>query len=325
MEYYLSVEQKTFSIQKNWVSSCQSHFFIKKLNKISSNDKAQKEGYMSDNLLNYILNKIRDLPPLPESTHKILQIAGNNASSAKDLAKVLEKDLSLTTKVLKLVNSSFYGFSREISTISQAVVYLGFNTIKSLVLTASSYDTLNKDVVSYELEKGMLWKHSIACASCSRLIAKEIKYSDPEEAYIAGLIHDIGKLMIDQYANNLFKLILEKVTTDAISFDKAEKEVLGFDHPEIGSKIAQKWNFPLSLVESISYHHQPENATNHKELTYIVHLANTITAMAGIGIGNDSLQYNFQPNTLDILQLKEENVQNYIIQLSEIINKDIVS
>lgn len=279
---------------------------------------------MVNNLMDNILNRIKDLPPLPDSVQKIIEITNSHKASATDLSKVLERDQALTSKILKLVNSSYYGFSREITTISQATMLLGFNTIKSLALTATSYNLLNRNLPAYEMEKGMLWQHSIACATACRLIAKQIKYPNPEEAYISGLIHDIGKLMLDQYASDLFKQIITLTTTSEIPFDIAEKEILGFDHAQIGGKIAENWNFPITLVEAISHHHQPEEAKQNQTLTYIVHLADTITEMIGIGIGNDSLKYAFQPDTLTILNLGEELVQSLILQLSELMNAELI-
>ena len=184
-----------------------------------------------------LLNKIKELPPLPESIPQILEIIRRPDSSAQDLARVFERDPTLTASILKLANSSFYGFNREISTISHAIVCLGFDTIKSIALAASTQDMLNDGLSAYKLEKGMLWQHSTTCAICARMVAQRIKYRDCEEAYIAGLLHDIGKIILSSFAEEQYDQILEKTKDNKTPFNIAEQEVLGYDHPQIGGKI----------------------------------------------------------------------------------------
>ncbi len=270
---------------------------------------------MSKITLARLLFKVKEMPPLPQSIAQILELTKSTKSSAHDLTKVCEHDPKLTVNMLKLANSSFYGFTRKISTISHAIVCLGLDTVKSIALTSSTQEMLNNEVPAYALEKGMLWQHSIACSTCARIIAKRIGFKESEEAYIAGLLLDIGKIILSNFAEDEFIRIVEKTKRDKISFDKAEQEVLGFDHPQIGARIIEKWNLPPILVEAVQYHHRPEKAETHKKLTYIVHLADAISCMLGIGLGCDGLMYVLEENTLDILGLSKDDVESIMSEL----------
>jgi putative nucleotidyltransferase with HDIG domain len=270
---------------------------------------------MSKITLAKLLVKVKDMPPLPQSIPQILELTRSTKSSAHDLAKVFERDPKLTANMLKLANSSYYGFTRKISTISHAIVCLGLDTVKSIALTSSTQEMLNNEIPAYALEKGMLWQHSICCATCARIIAKRIGFKESEEAYIAGLLLDIGKIILSNFAEDYFIEIIEKSKNNKSPFDRAEKEVLGFDHPQIGGRIIKKWNLPPILVEAVQYHHRPDKATIHKKLTYIVHLADAISCILGIGLGCDGLMYVFEENTLNILGIRKEDIESIMCEL----------
>ena len=273
---------------------------------------------MSKITLARLLIKVKCMPTLPQSITQILELTKSAKSSANDLTKVCERDPKLTTNMLKLANSPFYGFSRKISTISHAIVCLGLDTVKSIALTSSTQEMLNNEVPAYALEEGMLWQHSIGCATCARIIAKRIGFKASEEAYIAGLLLDIGKIMLSHFAEDQFVQIIEKAKNKRMPFDRAEQEVLGFDHCKIGGKIIKKWNLPSVLVEAVQYHHRPDKAKIDKKLTYIVHLADAISCMLGIGLGSDGLMYVFEENTLDVLGLQKEDTESI---MSELVDK----
>lgn len=265
-----------------------------------------------------LLIRVRDLPPLPQSIAQILELTNSAETSIQELAGVFERDPKLTASTLKLANSSFYGFSRTISTISHAIVCLGLDTVKSIALTSSTQDMLNKEIPAYALEKGMLWQHSIGCAVCARIIANRIGFKESEEAYIAGLLLDIGKIILSNFAEEQFIQIIKESKNKRIPFDRAEKDVLGFDHPQIGSRMIKRWNLPPILVDAVQYHHRPEKANNHRDITYIVHLADAISCMLGIGLGCDGLMYVFEENTLDVLGLQRDDVESI---MSELVDK----
>ena len=265
-----------------------------------------------------LLIKVRELPPLPQSVAQILELTGSAESSAKELAGVFERDPKLTVSTLKLANSSFYGFSRKISTISHAIVCLGLDTVKNIASTSSTQDMLNNEIPAYALEKGMLCQHSIGSAVCARIIAKRIGFKESEEAYIAGLLLDIGKIILSDFAEEQFIQIIKRSKSKRVPFDRAEQEVLGFDHSQIGGRMIKRWNLPPILVDAVQYHHRPEEANRHREITYIVHLADSISCMLGIGLGCDGLMYVFEENTLDVLGLQREDIESI---MSELVDK----
>jgi putative nucleotidyltransferase with HDIG domain len=265
-----------------------------------------------------LLEKIKEMPPLPQSVTQVLEISKSTKSSAQDLAKVFERDPALAANILKIANSSFYGFTRKISSITHAIVCLGLDTVKSIALTSSTQEMLSNEIPAYDLEKGMLLQHSITCATCARIIAQRIGYKDCEEAYTAGLLLDIGKVILSRFAEDQFNQIIEKTKDDKTPFNIAEQEVLGFDHPRIGGRIIKKWNLPPALIEAVQYHHQPEKAETNKTLTYIVHFADAISDMLGIGLGSDGLMYVLEENTLDILGLSKEDMESI---MSELVDK----
>ncbi|NMA86488.1 MAG: HDOD domain-containing protein, partial [Tissierellia bacterium] len=164
-----------------------------------------------------------------------------------------------------------------------------------------------------------LWTQSQTCAIVSRYIAKDIHYPRPETAYIAGLLRDIGKTILNFYVEQEYNAIVNKVEYGHMSFLDAEEEILGFNHAQVGEKIATKWNFPEELVEAIGLHHSPEKSTIDPELVSIVHIADAITMMIGISIGADGLAYNFSPFALETLSLTPIEIEQYIARSHDLI------
>ncbi len=264
-----------------------------------------------------LLSKVKEMPPLPQSIVQILEITKDENFSTQKLAKVFERDPTLAVNILKLANMPYYGFTSKISTISHAIVCLGVETVKSIALTSSTQGMLNKEISAYCLEEGMLWHHSIASATCARIIAQRIKYADCEEAYIAGLLIDIGKIILSSFAVDEFELVSKRSKDSKVSFNKAEQEILGFGHPQIGARIIKQWNLPPALVEAVQYHHQPNDAETFTTLAYIVHLADAISGMLGIGLGSDGLMYTFEDRTLEVLGLKNEEIETIMSELAD--------
>lgn len=272
--------------------------------------------------LEYIASKVEDIKVLPSIVNEIISITENPNSTAQDMDKAIMKDQVMTTKILKLANSAYYGYARKISTITQATILLGFQAIKGIALASTVNKYLSNELKGYSLEKNELWSQSQTCAIVSRYIAKTVKYSNPEEAYIAGLLRDIGKTILNQHMEKEYVQILAMAETEQISFLDAEKNVLGFDHSEIGAKVAEKWNLPSDLVEAMAYHHKPEEAKSNIKLVSIVHLADAITMMMGIGLGIDGMNYNLSPLALETLDIDEFKFQEIISHVSDLIRDE---
>ncbi len=266
-----------------------------------------------------ILSSIEEMPSWPVALRNVIRLTEDPNSDIKDLEREILKDQSLTTRVLKLSNSLHYGYPSKIGTVSEAVVLLGFNTIKNIVLASTVNTMYIKDLGSYGLKKEDLWKQSQSGAIIARYLAKKIKYKKVEEAYIAGLLRDIGKVILDYHMKEGYRDILEKVELKKISFLTGEEEVLGFNHAEIGYRIAEKWNLPENLREAIAYHHRPQEAKEYTQLVSIVHVADAITMMLIENVGVEGLNYRFNPWALDNLGIEERELEEIIVNVSDLL------
>ena len=277
--------------------------------------------------LKSILDKINKLPEVYHVAIKVSKMLDDPNVNAQQISKVISLDQALTTQLLKLCNSASYGFSRKIVSINEAISRLGFKTIKSLVFLAISQSTLNHTVKGYDLAKGELWRNSISCAVYSRYLAQISKYKDPEVAFTAGLLRDIGKLMIHEYVGKAYNQISDLVTKKSVTFSTAEELILGFNHSHIGSEVANKWNFPTILVETIKYHHSPEAALKADcediKLISIVHIADSLTMMLGNGIGSDGMMYSLELKSLEHLGIAQQaaSIENLIAEMTELNNE----
>lgn len=272
--------------------------------------------------IEYIVSKVDDMKVLPEIINKIIALTDDPDSTVQDMEKAILKDSVLTTKILRLANSAYYGYARNISTISRAAVLLGFQAIKSLALASTMRTYLTDELKGYSLEKNQLWTQSQTCAIVSRFIAKQIKYPNPEEAYIAGLLRDIGKTILNQHMEKEYAEVLLRIEVDNLSFLDAEREVLGFNHAEIGEKVAEKWNLPKALVDAIGHHHTPELANINPLLVSIIHIADAITMMMGVGLGLDGLAYNLSPMAIETIGLDELQLEDIISQVTDLVTDE---
>ena len=269
--------------------------------------------------LNDLVIRVEDIPILSNIIRKIINIIENTSSSINDLEEEILKDQSMTSKILKLANSTYYGYSKKIHTISEAIILLGSQTIKSLVLTSAVSSFLISELPeSYYLQKNELWNQSQSCALISKVIAVRTNYPNPEQAYIAGLLRDIGKPILNYYVSQQYENILNKVANDNKTFIEAEEDILGFNHAQIGAMVAEKWCFPTSLVECIKYHHEPEKSQSDAKLVSIVHVADAIVMMMGLGLGSDGLAYNFSDFSLKTLNINEKDLEKIVFEVGDL-------
>lgn len=271
-----------------------------------------------------ITARIAELPVLPAGVSEVIAACDDPDITVGQISQKILQDQQLTASILKLANSAMYGLSRRVATVTEAVVLLGFATIKSLAISSHTYRLLNRSLPGYGLQRGEIWKHSIAVAMASRRIAVEVHFAPVEEAFIAGLLHDIGKTVLSSYMEDAFDEVSAIVENERIPFSEAELRVLGFDHAELGARIARLWNFPPDLVEAIRFHHDPSAASLKPKLNYAVHLADCICMMLGIGIGSDGLSYTIEGGTLEALGLEPGQVEQIIDKLEPLLHDDMM-
>jgi putative nucleotidyltransferase with HDIG domain len=227
------------------------------------------------------LSQIEELPTLSLVSQKVISLTKDPKSSAADLQKVIKGDTALTTKVLKIVNSAYYGFPSSITSISQAIVILGFKTIRNLAMSVSILENVFKNTDGYE----EIWQHSVVTAITSQAIAEKFKYLNAEEAFIAGIIHDIGKIILSTYFPETMKEILNYTKDNSISFYDSEKNLIDTDHALIGGWLLRRWEFPQILIDAVKYHHNV-NKIKENELAKYVYLGDIIARLMGYSSGD---------------------------------------
>jgi len=239
------------------------------------------------------INNIDMLPSLPDVASRIINMVNDPNVSFKTVGEEISKDQAMTANILKLCNSAYFSKGKEITSIERAIVTLGLKEVKDIVMVVAAKPVLDKMVIGYDLAKGDLWQQGLIVATMSKKIAEMKKRKDISDVvFTGGIIHNVGKIVLAIYVQRTFNEILETVQTKGVPFNTAEKEIMGYDHQEIGEKILEKWNFPAVLKAIVRYYKEPENAPKEFSLEVsIVHLASSLSLMAGIGIGSDGLYH----------------------------------
>lgn len=234
-----------------------------------------------------MLNTIDNLPTLPIVAQQILKLISSPHSNMRQIAGVITKDQAITTKVIKLTNSAFYGFRRQISSIEHAIVILGLNTVKNLVLGVSVVKTFEDNARTSIFDREQFWLHAFSTALGARLIAGYLGKENIEDYFIAGLLHDIGILAIDQFLHDAFLEILNRSREEGADFFKTEQDVLGIHHGDVGAFLGEKWKLPAFLISTMQYHHSPSMVPSEvgeeKEKIAIVHIADVKSREIGLG------------------------------------------
>ena len=224
-----------------------------------------------------------DLPTIPVVAIKVMRLIESENATAEELAKVVASDPAVAARVLKISNSSFYGCQRQIQTLSGAIVVLGFSTLRSLVIAAS----VKQVYKPYGLTEKMLWEHSFAAGLAARIIASETRAANEEEAFLAGLFHDIGKIIMNTLDREKFQQVMQHCYNEGVSFGVAERTVYPFSHDEVGAYVIKKWNFPEVLSTAILQHHRMEFGSADSpvvvRLTAVTSLADLFCLKLGIG------------------------------------------
>jgi putative nucleotidyltransferase with HDIG domain len=227
-----------------------------------------------------IVLRTEDLPPFPEIAWKVIDLASDPNTGARSLEKVIQRDQSLTARILRLANSAYFQRSRQVKTVREAAALLGNDQIRSLVVTAAL-----KPIMAGSPVGKALWEHALAVALGARLIAASVNEADPEEAFVAGLLHDVGKSLFDrQHPRRFAQAVgLQRERPD-ISPLEIERRVMGVTHTEAGAVVAMFWRLPPALAEAILYHHHPELSSAYPRLCAVVHLADLLALRQGVGL-----------------------------------------
>ncbi len=275
-----------------------------------------------DHLQNMIMTT-RDLPAMPQVASKVLELSSDPNTSAQQLQQVISDDQAMTARILKIANSALYSCSRKIKTLTEAIVMLGFNSIRSLVVTSAARNLYNTKTSQTGLKERLLWEHSIGCAFACRIMAGETKPALTEEAFLAGLMHDIGKLVLNIQTPDLFDQIVQVVYNENLSFASTEQDIFGFDHTHVGALLVNKWKLSPTLEEVIRNHHNDAALSPEAPLLLYLDLGNRLCHKLGIGFIQDpDLEIvNCQAN--QILGFGAEFFDQVTVQLQETLETEM--
>ncbi|HVN71836.1 MAG TPA: HDOD domain-containing protein, partial [Desulfomonilia bacterium] len=277
-------------------------------------------GKLSPEQIKSILNNVGELPTLPSIATAIMEKTMEANVNARQIAELVEKDQALALKVLKVANSPFYRRIQEISTIRGAVVLLGFNVLKSIVLSISVINLFNEKE-RHALDFYKFWQHSIACAVCAKSIASKVLPSSSEDAFVAGLLHDLGKVIADQLIckHGEYNEVFEAMNRAGADIIEIEQEIMGIDHASIGKYLMERWNLPGHLNKAVGYHHnliEVADDMQTKRLCSIIHVADMVANHLGIGMNPIPTGF-IDPSLLNQLGITSQDIQDISISLKD--------
>ncbi|MCC7366543.1 MAG: HDOD domain-containing protein [Dehalococcoidia bacterium] len=238
------------------------------------------------NRLRMIVNRTAELRPLKSVSAKAISMAEDERSAAMDLAAVISSDQALTARLLRLSNSAYYGYARRISNVREAVILLGMRTVRSVAITSGIIDSFRESEPG-DFDMDLFWAHSVTVGIVAETIAKDTRLARPEDAFTAGVMHDVGKLAMFLCEPDAMKEVTGRVVTDGMRWHDAELAVFGLTHELIGARLAQKWKFPDLLVDAIQQHHTSGRGAAVDSLADIVRLANLACNKQGLAAGLD--------------------------------------
>jgi putative nucleotidyltransferase with HDIG domain len=253
---------------------------------------------------------VKDLPTLPKVLDEVSRLVKDPDSSTEQIAKLISMDQVLSAKVLKMVNSPIYGFPGRISSIHHALVLLGFNVLRGVIVSTSVMDMMNQAMVG-------LWEHSVGCALASSTIARFVGLKDVEDISVAGLLHDLGKVVTAVQLPDMKVGIDAAVKDQDLTYLDAEKAFMGFGHDRVNAWIADHWKLPPAIKEGMSYHHKPQLARTYPEVACCVHLGDFMVRVFEYGSGGDDNVLYLEPEALKKLKLKSSDIETILDQLSE--------
>ena len=256
--------------------------------------------------LDKTLTNVTDIPTLPSSILHMNRLIEDPRCTPDDLSHAIMSDPSLTAKVLKLANLPFHGLRQKIDSVPYAVSLLGFETVKSVLLSSAVFDMFRIAGTGFDLPA--LWKHSVATATASRMLAEHLGYAYPEKAFTAGLLHDIGKVTIARYLSSSLRLVVDIVRQERLAIYDAEMKAIGHTHAELGGWMLAKWGLTASLAEAVEHHHHPTRAMSAFDLASIVYLGNIIAHRSEIGSGGDNLPREVDPLVLEYFGLRDRTL-----------------
>ena len=265
---------------------------------------------LSAELLKRKVEDLSNLPTLPAFVTVITSMVEDDSASAQEIGDIIQRDQVLSARILKLVNSPVYGFPRRISSVTHALVLLGFNVVKGLVLSTAVFNDL-------ATEASGLWKHSLGTALLSRRIGRELNVLDPEECMIAGLLHDLGKVILSHLALEDYVEAMATAHSSGRHIAEVEREVFGVDHTRVALWLAIRWHLPERLTDALTFHHNPSQARNNMQMAAIVHVADILARAMEYGESGDGTLPALDREAFDSLGLDYDQLETIMVESDE--------
>lgn len=236
-----------------------------------------------------LLARIDDLPPLPAVAARVMSMADDDRTNAMDLAQVLSTDQALTAKLIRISNSAYYGFARRVSTVREAVVMLGFKQVRQVAVGASLINAFrgSRGTSADPFNLDLFWGHSVAVAVAGEALAKKTRAARPEDAFTAGILHDIGRLVLRQVMPGEFALAVNRARTTGEPLHEAEFAITGYAHDDIGRALGEKWKFPMHLIDAVRCHHDERLTPHNDGLAGVIAQSNRLALHYGLFCGYD--------------------------------------
>jgi HD-like signal output (HDOD) protein len=260
---------------------------------------------LSDNIIEK-LKEIDNLPTLPTVFLNLMRLTRDPKTSIKEIAKVVESDPAISIKILRLINSAFYGLPRKVDSVQQAIVMLGNNTLKNVIISLSIFKVMNEGPGGSGFDREAFWKHSITCGLIARHLSGRLEFRREEEGFIAGVIHDFGKVVLDKFFHEELSEVIQHACDEKITFFQAELEVLGTSHAEIGAYLAEYWQLPEKLVSVIAHHHALPLDAEFSDLIALVQLADMLATKFQHEGSDEVIIPSIDPEVWKILRIEPE-------------------
>jgi len=266
---------------------------------------------MSTLTMDELVSRVERIPRLPDTAMRLIRVVSDPRSSIQEIVTTIRYDQAVTTEVLRVCNSAYFGLSRRVNSIDDAICLLGTAKVLQLVLSVHTQTLLSRPQEGYGLMPGALWEHSVAVATGCQLLTHRLELGDAGLLFTAGLLHDIGKVILNETVATEYAEIVKRVSEGGRSFLEAEQEVLGFTHPEVGARLAETWQLSEEINRCIRYHHEPDDLPVPDPRVDAVHLADVSCLLMGIGGGEtDGLAYRARPAVLDRHGLSEKALES---------------
>lgn len=288
-----------------------------------ANSNAGSDPAQVQQIVDAALGEISHIATLPEVTIKIIQLVEDPDSTAQDLNKIISTDPALGARILKVVNSAFYGLPGQIGSINRAIVLLGLNAVKNIAIAASLAKLFRGGRISPNFDARELWTHSIGTATCTQLLSDKVGLGLPDEAFLGGLIHNLGVMVEVQACRAKFVEVVDMLQNDeGLTLRQAESMVIGATHEDFGAGLCKAWKFPHSFQYITGFHHRPNDLPEqHRTLTALVYAADIIVAKNKLGWARGTEATEIDPNVVGFLGLQDSHIAEVTEQLPEALDE----